>query len=278
MVRRLELVLAVSALLIAASLIEAQPPDRPQPRATLGIAVGRAEEGQNEAGVPVEAVEPDGPGAKAGLREGDVITKIGDRDVRGPEELVKTLNNHKPGDHVTLHVRRDGKDQTLTVQLGERPGRAARAPGGGQRPAFLGVQLGESEEEGQKGVTVRGVLPESPADKAGLRDGDVITEANGKAVRGPEELRDTVRQAGAGKELHLKVMRGKDTKELTARLEEAPAGEISPSGGPAAEGVPPRRQGDAGRVDQLERRIRELERRVRELEKKEGAGQSGERK
>ncbi|THA30012.1 PDZ domain-containing protein [Streptomyces sp. A1277] len=69
-----------------------------------------------------EAVTKDGPAAKAGLRAGDVITKFNDTVVDSGPTLIGEIWTHKPGDHVTLTYKRDGKTATAEVTLGERKG------------------------------------------------------------------------------------------------------------------------------------------------------------
>ncbi|THA71820.1 PDZ domain-containing protein [Streptomyces sp. A0958] len=69
-----------------------------------------------------EAVSKDGPAAKAGLRAGDVITKFNDTVVDSGPTLIGEIWTHKPGDHVTLTYKRDGKTATAEVTLGERKG------------------------------------------------------------------------------------------------------------------------------------------------------------
>ncbi|MFJ9741588.1 trypsin-like peptidase domain-containing protein [Streptomyces sp. NPDC101166] len=73
----------------------------------------RAEGG--DGGLPVT---PDGPGDRAGIRAGDVITAIDGRRVHSGEELIVKTRAHRPGDRMELTVRRGGGDRTLTLVLG----------------------------------------------------------------------------------------------------------------------------------------------------------------
>lgn len=63
----------------------------------------------------------DGPAAKAGVKEGDIITKVDGTDVNEKNSLGSLLGKHQPGDKVTLTVNRDGKAQTIDVTLGTMP-------------------------------------------------------------------------------------------------------------------------------------------------------------
>ncbi|WP_030153436.1 S1C family serine protease [Streptomyces sp. NRRL S-244] len=75
---------------------------------------------KGEGGKP--AVTPDGPGARAGIQGGDVITKVDGVRVHGGDELVIKIRAHRPGDPLTLTVLRDGRERTLELVLGSANG------------------------------------------------------------------------------------------------------------------------------------------------------------
>lgn len=85
----------------------------------MGISVGDVAEDVQAYGVPagaaVKVVTPGLCGEKAGLQEGDIITKINDTEVASGNDLITAKDNYKPGDTVNLTVYRDGK--TITVKL-----------------------------------------------------------------------------------------------------------------------------------------------------------------
>ncbi|WP_411978503.1 S1C family serine protease [Streptomyces sp. N50] len=68
------------------------------------------------------AVTAGGPGAKAGLKAGDVITEVDGEPVHSGNELIVRTRAHRPGDHVRLTLRRGGKDMTLSLVLGSATG------------------------------------------------------------------------------------------------------------------------------------------------------------
>ncbi|MCZ6767427.1 MAG: PDZ domain-containing protein, partial [bacterium] len=84
-----------------------------------------------------------------------------------------------------------------------------------KKGAFLGVQMQELTDElrngldinTKKGVLINEVIEESPADKAGLHDGDVIVTFNGKDVETPSQLSDLVAETKSGDEVKIKVVR-----------------------------------------------------------------------
>ena len=66
----------------------------------------------------MQNVEDGGPAAKAGIHEGDVITKVGDRPVGNADELQVAVQEHEPGDEVPVTLLRDGRQMTVQVTLG----------------------------------------------------------------------------------------------------------------------------------------------------------------
>ena len=74
------------------------------------------------AGALVADVSPGGAADKAGLRQGDVVTKVGGEVITGSESLVATIRGHRPGDKVTLTVVRDNDTRTVKVTLGSDEG------------------------------------------------------------------------------------------------------------------------------------------------------------
>lgn len=74
-----------------------------------------------EGGAAVRAVAPNSPAAAAGVRDGDLIVRAAGKDVRDIEALRGALAVPKPGERYELVVKRDGTDQTLTVQAATVP-------------------------------------------------------------------------------------------------------------------------------------------------------------
>lgn len=123
--------------------------------------------------------------------------------------------------------------------------------------------------ENSEGVFVIEVMPDSPADDAGLRHGDVITHVNGKLIDDEDELAKDLNRVGAGKPIKLTVLRDGKKREVTAELDEAPAGEHS---APAANGDGSEEMiglchQNARRIEQLERKISRLEKRLADMQK-----------
>jgi putative serine protease PepD len=72
----------------------------------------------SDTGVLVDEVIKDSPAAKAGVKSGDVIVKLDDRDIVVVEDIFAELRQHKPGKTVTLELKRDGETKTVEVKLG----------------------------------------------------------------------------------------------------------------------------------------------------------------
>src|SRR5262249_5194151 len=155
-------------------------------------------------GILVREVEPGTPAAQAGLRNGDLIVKVGDQPVKDFDALVNALSQHKIGEKVNFQVQRDGKEQSFEVTLGQRPERRAGEAPRRQPTAFLGVRTEELTPEMKnqykvtvdRGAVVVGVMPGTPAATAGLKEGDVITSVNNQPIENPQQLRQAVQQAG----------------------------------------------------------------------------------
>ena len=82
------------------------------------------------AGARIVRVLDDSPAEEADLEIGDVITKVDDEAVDGPEELAEAIREHDPDDEVTITYQRDGQTATVTVELGDRASAELRVPGG----------------------------------------------------------------------------------------------------------------------------------------------------
>ncbi|MBZ5568152.1 MAG: Do family serine endopeptidase [Acidobacteriia bacterium] len=142
-------------------------------------------------GAVVTQVEPDMPAAQAGLRIGDVITEVDSQKVEDAGQLQVLIGQKRPGSKVNLQVERDGKNMTQPVTLEEmtRRGSAHSASGQEHGKARWGLGLTDLSSDarqqlalpnGSKGALVARVEPGSPADNAGISQGDIVLEVNRK--------------------------------------------------------------------------------------------------
>ncbi len=150
-------------------------------------------------GAFVQNVEPNGPSAKAGLQNGDVVRKYNGQTVPDAGALTAKVTQTDPGSVATLDILRNGKPMTLKVTLGERPASAEAVPGQGQAPsgsALEGIsvqnltpalrdQLGISSDV--TGVIVYNVDQNSPAANY-IQQGDVIQSINRQPIHNVEDF------------------------------------------------------------------------------------------
>ena len=180
--------------------------------AQLGVETEPAEGGMRVAGV-LEGTAAE----KAGLRAGDVILRIGDAPTATVEGLRNEIQKHKPGDKVSLAIRRDDKEIVVEATLGaaEFPKLIEfRAAG-----AYLGIE-GEHTEDG---LRIKRVLEDSPADKAGLKTGDIVLRADEKDIAGIGDLRDIIRRHKPGDEIAMSIHRNRKEIDLKVKLGRPPA-------------------------------------------------------
>lgn len=162
-------------------------------------------------GVVVARVIGDGPAARAGVGEGDVVRALNGAPVRSPRELIARVAAAPVGSKASLVVMRNGREETLSVQIGRRS--AAHAPAA-PRAVSSGLGIGVEEsapvDSGEEGLalTVREVRPGSPAAKAGLREGDTICEVNRKRITGLSDWEALLSGRPAGEKLLIRTQRG----------------------------------------------------------------------
>jgi serine protease Do len=172
---------------------------------TPGIADAMKLKGQLS-GALVGEVEPNAPASKAGIKTGDVITAVNGKKVNDPRELRLMIGSMAPGTKVQIEINREGQAKTFDVQLAEMPVSAANEntetsseePAPPQRTTvFGGVGVTNITEDIRtalnlpkeiQGAVIADIDAESPAAKAGLREGDVIQEVNKQLVKNAKDL------------------------------------------------------------------------------------------
>jgi serine protease Do len=215
-----------------------------------------------ERGVLLERIVPDSPAAKAGLKDNDVITEINGQRIEGAAQFRRMIHEIPAGRSVQFTVWRDGRAQSVGVTLGksedhgnmwfktaprafsfqlpkiEMP-EVAPVPDmdmdgfavlAGSRPRLgidaedlsgqFGAYFGAPDGEG---VLVREVNTGSPAEKAGVKSGDVITSLNGERIRSLGDLREKLAGKRDEKIVKLRVLRNKTEVSITVEMPPAPS-------------------------------------------------------
>jgi serine protease Do len=205
-------------------------------------------------GVIVTDVQPDGPAAKAGLKENDVLVQYDGQTVEGTVQFRRLVRETPPGRKVDVVISRDGRTVTLSVELADRnayyekrmrgtmndfgkpfslsvpnveitgPGPLlwvdARAPILGIEAEDLTGQLGSYfGAPDNAGVLVREVRAEGAAQKAGLKAGDVIIKIDDKPVKSLGDLREQLRQDRDHKTIKIGLLRKGSALTLPVEIE-----------------------------------------------------------
>jgi len=197
--------------------------------AVLGVSTATVDENN---GAKITDISKESAAEKAGLKEGDIITKVNDQKIEEAEDLTDAIGKYKPDEKITITYKRDGKEQTATATLQKNKksfGQAfsfggdnnvfewngSRAFAGFGRPR-LGLQI-EDLEEGS-GVKVLDVDEETPAGKAGLKKDDIITSFNGKDIKDVDDLREAMDDVETGETIKVSFKRGGSTQNAEIKF------------------------------------------------------------
>lgn len=186
----------------------------------FGTAVKKDDQGQ----LVIEGVQPSSPAAKAGVKVGDVVTRIGDQPVKSADTFREWLQAKGPDETVKLGLMRDKQPLEITAKLAatSRPMKI-----GGPR-VYFGADLAPPQED--EGAKVTRVAPDSPAARAGLRVNDFLMRIEQADLARGGRLNDVLASKRPGDSVTLAVRREGQELSLTATLT-ADRGEGGPGGG-----------------------------------------------
>ncbi|MEZ5559417.1 MAG: DegQ family serine endoprotease [Pseudomonadales bacterium] len=158
-------------------------------------------------GVVIVEVEPDSAADKAGLKTGDVITRVGDRSIRRVSDFDSQAAVIFIGDEVGLEVQREGKTRKIALSIEEDS--LEKVYGQRVDPRLAGTTLQNFRSQDDPGlgagVLVSEVSEDSAAWQYGLRAGDIVVAVNRRAIRNLADLRESSR--ASGQQLLLRVYR-----------------------------------------------------------------------
>lgn len=195
-------------------------------------------------GAKIEKVMEDSEAQRIGLKEGDIIVKFDGSDISDPRDLQEMISGIEEEKKVEIDVMRDGQEKKFEATL--KPG--DKGPGWvwgdngnfkfnfdnfphhfmrfGDKGGFLGVETTELSDQLKKyfevdhGVLIESVMEDSPAEKAGLKAGDVITEISGKKIEDYGDLIRTVNYYDPGETVEIKYSRKGKASSVKVELGE----------------------------------------------------------
>ena len=174
-------------------------------RPKLGV---RFEPDVEGAGVRVLEVVADTPAAKGGILAGDVILSFGGASIRSPGDLTRAVEDARPGEELPVKIERGGMEMSLKVLFPERTG--------GFRVVFGSIP---DYSFAEKGVRFEGIRPGTPAEKAGVKPGDVLIRWGEKEVEDVESWTALLGKQKPGDVVPIRVRRGTEEIGLEVKLE-----------------------------------------------------------
>ncbi|HBE68984.1 MAG TPA: hypothetical protein DDW52_12620 [Planctomycetaceae bacterium] len=218
----------------------------PQPfRVFLGI-VGT----DTENGPVVGQIYPGSPAEKAGIEVGDKLISADGKELENTEELLAILRKKKLGQGIELKTSRGEEDSSAKIKLAARPG---------SRQSVPTVWLGVTGEDKDSKIVINSITKSSPAEKAGLKAGDVVSVFDGSQPKDYSGLVAEVQKRFDGEEVKLTVVRDGEEVQLDVKLANRPGrsaptssaymgiqGENASSGGALMTVVTPKGPSDQG--------------------------------
>ncbi|NCI47591.1 PDZ domain-containing protein [Sediminibacterium soli] len=192
---------------------------------------------KDEKGARIVSVEKESAAEKAGLKQDDIITRVGDTKISGSDDLYEAIGKHDPEDKVSITYLRDGKETTASATLGRNRtnGRVFNFNSNDLEPNFnfnmpplrgledmewnglrkprLGMTIQDVPEG--KGVKITDVDDASAAEKAGLKKEDLITDINGKIISSVDELKNNIRDLKEGDSVKVTYQRAGKSQTAT---------------------------------------------------------------
>jgi serine protease Do len=200
-------------------------------RGYLGISMQKVTQDMAEffkleqaGGALITDVVKDSPAEKAGLKKDDVIIRIGSRMIDDVPQVQNIVGYSVPGTRLDVTVIRNGREKSLEVEVGSLDDSELASTSDLGRKFGLkvaAVDAAAAEEyrvEEGVGVVVTEVMPQSPADRAGIRPGMVILEANRQAANSVADFNAALAESEQSKKAMLLVKTGRYAQYVVLRL------------------------------------------------------------
>jgi serine protease Do len=175
---------------------------------------------QDGEGVLVSEVFEGGPADKVGIQSGDVILMVGDKETLTPATLSRIIGTTVPQKKVQLEIVREGQKKKVEVVLGEREMEKAEAlptslPDEKKSQIDIGLEVRNLDPDLMKqyglergeGVIITRVETDSPADREGLKTGDLIVEVDKEKILNLDSFNETMAKLQGGDSTLLRIMR-----------------------------------------------------------------------
>jgi len=223
---------------MAAKIVDQIKSGKKISRGWIGVGIQDVDENTAKAlglkdanGALVGSVMEGEPASKAGMKDGDIIVAVDNKEIEDAAALLRVIADKTPGSKAAIKVWRDGKTTELTVTLGERKTtQSAEQNDKDQKQkneGLLGISVRPLTDEERRdlkiekneGLLIVDVNPDKPAAEADLRPGDVILKANLKSVRSAAELTKIVNDEGVARgAVMLQISRRGDVYFRTVSL------------------------------------------------------------
>ncbi|SFX62312.1 DegQ family serine endoprotease [Marinospirillum alkaliphilum] len=182
-------------------------------------------------GALIANVDPQGPGARGGIRAGDIILEVNGQTIERSSDLPPAVGRIQPGERGRFVVLRDGRQRTLNFAVGERPddpqvvrsGRGSPEPAAADRLGLRVEAVPAALKERwsiENGVQVVEARSGSPAAQAGIRQGDVLVSIGGQDIRSPAQFAELVKKLPANQSIAVRLMRRGSPQFVALRIAE----------------------------------------------------------
>lgn len=208
-------------------------------RGWLGVSIQNVDRNLAESfgldrprGALISQLAPNGPADESGLEPGDIILEFDGEEILTSSDLPHVVGLIAPGTEVDVRIVREQKERTIEVEVGgldaddDIEEAYGRGPSEKEGSGKLGITVEDAPQEVlsrwdlEGGVLVRGVTPGSPAARAGLTPGDVITAVGSRPVRTLDAFSEILEDLEIGDSIPLRLMRGGSPLFIGLRLEE----------------------------------------------------------